>query len=322
MGICAPLTVTAGTRDTREGSGGAGPGAEPVRGGTRGGRSGGAGPGRAGYGSERYSRSTMNRFKASKFRHTEARLPRREVSAAGPAGTGGSRGRRGRGCRRAGTGTGRGAGQGRPRPAAPAGCGSGPRGIAGAAGPCPGLPAAVRVRCPGGPSLAPGAAHPGVGGGSRPGALRRWGCGGTPTLSWAGAAPLAGMGYPSRGACFPPAAGHGWHTRCIPGPCCLLPFGISPSWSVPAREPRTECETLGLAPATLLCHPAVPPRCATLCHPASAGTGEGLGPMGAPEPHHPGHELWSSALPGPGSSGSLVGSTEPCAAQLWPLLHE
>lgn len=48
----------------------------------------------------------MNRFKASKFRHTEARLPRREVSAVGrspPSGTG-VRGWRGRGSRRAGAG--------------------------------------------------------------------------------------------------------------------------------------------------------------------------------------------------------------------------
>lgn len=57
-------------------------------------------------GSARRGRGIMNRFKASKFRHTEARLPRREVSAVGrspPSGTG-VRGWRGRGSRRAGAG--------------------------------------------------------------------------------------------------------------------------------------------------------------------------------------------------------------------------
>lgn len=59
---------------------------------------GGAWRGRAEGGAARRSRRTMNRFRASKFRHTEARLPRREVSAAGtprrpvPGDAGASRG--------------------------------------------------------------------------------------------------------------------------------------------------------------------------------------------------------------------------------------
>lgn len=235
----------------------------------------------------------MNRFKASKFRHTEARVPRREVSAAGPAGPVGSRGRRGRGCRRAGTGTGTGTGQDPPRPAAPPGRGSGPRscGIADVAGPCPGSPAAGRVRLPGGPSSAPGAAHPGVRGGSRPRGLRRWGWRGTPALS---------------------CTGSGW--RGVPVPWWLLP---SCRWArlAQAVHPRL------LLPAavrclTLLCQPGnhapsvkcwaslLPPRSAT---PLPQAQRKCWAPGDAAELHHPGHEPWSSAPLGPGSSGGLAG---------------